>query len=1180
MQVITTTQRQSARNAKTVSQPRKCHGKIGDRSQTKTGCSVRKQPRRQQKSTGSNSKNDSRSSNPNLAPTSAVKVDSASSGGKEESGDVNENVEANDVAIHRNPTASSQQQPPSLPTSKSKSNRARQSSLDHTTLPNQHIRSSTANSVKDKSVSGCTQSSPNQPPQPIPTPNTAVARSTRSHARKSLQESSFEVSFERIQSLSPPGVAVPFAMGTKLDTSPSSSSTSSQRTTRPASGKPSSADSSIEDSVMPSSQQLADFFLTMTPLPTPISPEREQLPSGNLLSAVSSTRLIAPHPSTCTTTAVLLPSLHSNSATASAPNQTSTPALLTPVLGASHVISTPMISHSDAPFLSRFDTNPNPPSKVNISLIPHSGINGKSQSLNTTNASGLSSSTAAVSTSCSNSLQMSTLFMPSTTQFSITTQPRVTSLPFTSVAPVTQSERQPRKQTAKSRSTPPKPTFSSIYQQLVTDKKIKPSKSTRKKPPRKKKSTPAAPLPQAAVVGETTSSGQASEKVTKKSTKHGLSSKLISPLCTAFPTFVIPQMPVGSGTDPSLIVSPVWVGPGSFSGLTSTMPYQTPPTNPPTSSSPSSTQTLPAFMTCGSNPLQSSNSTSTVASQASSSKQLPSLGYNGPLIGAFPSSSYSGLPAFPVDFQLKATTSTTGAKSISHANQDLAAGSRKGPSKLLSTTSNASKISSDSTTSNSSSISTTSTSPESSRPHVDKYGASAVDQRMDKTLQYNSLHESPHHSLRTSPSLTARSSTQSRSSTTSTSIMSPPTHIPTKFRFPSVSSPLSQPSSSLPSTTFSGLTTMLMSPSSDTNTLSPTLTTHTTLDSLSLTTQGGVSALASNVVTAPSSSKPLDVNSLEYRKFILKRVHQWNEHKKKMMEGCGEHTKLKPLPTFADGSVLQPSPTGDDTAHLGQPLRSSSSTFKFTTSSANTSRESSPVSSTILNLGSNPKLLTVEPPVTFAATLTPCFNSINTPTSLERKLPATTTTNSPRTHPAFLQLKSPSSMSGSTTSPEVVASVVSSAVRMDDIIAANCGSSVVAPSLVFNSSFMGDISSMSCQELEQLYKHNVEKLEQQKKLISILEIQLKRVREQQQSVTTQTPSQSEVYKRFLSFVVEPELIPDDSSTLCSDKFGYSHLVKQSKTKPRLDFNDIIKGGTFDRPVLNEKYDFYANFGHS
>ena len=46
------------------------------------------------------------------------------------------------------------------------------------------------------------------------------------------------------------------------------------------------------------------------------------------------------------------------------------------------------------------------------------------------------------------------------------------------------------------------------------------------------------------------------------------------------------------------------------------------------------------------------------------------------------------------------------------------------------------------------------------------------------------------------------------------------------------------------------------------------------------------------------------------------------------------------------------------------------------------------------------------------------------------------------------------------------------------------------------------------------------------------------------------------------------------SIVNGDKFGYGHLIDGSKS---VDFNHVIKGGTFDRPVLNEKYDFYANF---
>ena len=123
---------------------------------------------------------------------------------------------------------------------------------------------------------------------------------------------------------------------------------------------------------------------------------------------------------------------------------------------------------------------------------------------------------------------------------------------------------------------------------------------------------------------------------------------------------------------------------------------------------------------------------------------------------------------------------------------------------------------------------------------------------------------------------------------------------------------------------------------------------------------------------------------------------------------------------------------------------------------------------------------------------------------------------------------------------------------------------------------------MSRLELEQLCKHNIEKLELQKKIISILEAQLKQVREQLKDFSTQKPTQSEVYQRFLPFIVEPKLIPDFSS-IFSDKFGYDHLAKQpndTSTKPTLDFNEVVKGGTYDRPVLSEKYDFYANFGCS
>ena len=360
------------------------------------------------------------------------------------------------------------------------------------------------------------------------------------------------------------------------------------------------------------------------------------------------------------------------------------------------------------------------------------------------------------------------------------------------------------------------------------------------------------------------------------------------------------------------------------------------------------------------------------------------------------------------------------------------------------------------------------------------------------------------------------------------------------------------------------------------------------LSSPSLTAQSLV-VVGSSAASSPSSGKVQDVNSLEYRKLILKRVQQWNERKQKMMQ------LPAPPPVFHDGSML--SPTSDDTGQLASgsvnfspSLRSalmssptnapgSNSNFKVAVSLANAASGECSPTSMILGIGS-PKLLTVGPPVTFADTLPPRRNSNSNPlSSLGPKSPSTTSAPVTRSSP---DLKLPSLTSSLVTSPTVVPSVVGSAIQMDDILAASYGCTMVAPSVVFNSSFMGDLSSMSRWELEQLYKHNMEKLEQQKKFISILEAQLKQVRDQHDCFSTQKPSQSEVYKQFLSFIVEPKLIPDISS-ICSDKFGYEHLSKETngaKTKPTLDFNEVIKGGTFDRPVLNEKYDFYANFDRS
>ena len=234
-------------------------------------------------------------------------------------------------------------------------------------------------------------------------------------------------------------------------------------------------------------------------------------------------------------------------------------------------------------------------------------------------------------------------------------------------------------------------------------------------------------------------------------------------------------------------------------------------------------------------------------------------------------------------------------------------------------------------------------------------------------------------------------------------------------------------------------------------------------------------------------------------------------------------TTISIPPMFRDGSVR--SPTSDDTANPGQLSSSvnlgpslntvlvSSSTdtpgfnSHFTVSSANISREGSSTS-TILGLNS-PELLSN----TIADTIAPCPSS-NSPSSLDITSPSTTTMSATT---SSLDLRLPSTTCSSITSPIAVPSVVSSAARMDDILTASSsyGCSMVAPSTVLDSSFMGDISSMSRSELEQLCKHNMEKLELQKKIISILEAQLKQVREQLESFSTQKPTQSDIYQRLI-----------------------------------------------------------------
>ena len=792
-------------------------------------------------------------------------------------------------------------------------------------------------------------------------------------------------------------------------------------------------------------------------------------------------------------------------------------------------------------------------------------------------------------------------------QCSITTQTRLISSPSaTESQPGRQSDQQTKDESHS------KPTPTSIYRQLVADKKIVPGKrksSSGKKPSslKKRKVSESFKMP----AGEPSMKHKA---VATNSPKEGLSSRLSAPLHTTFPTFVIPQMPMGGGTDPNVIVSPVWLGPSSFgSGLMPTLSAHATPTcntglDNTTWSLGSSLQ-APSF-SAGSNSHKLTSSNSVVAPQTASRQQSP-FGFGNPQLGSFQSQKFPGIPLFPADLPLKSSvnpnlplsspentnqafisnsiaerTATTAASNSSQKQTTKV----RGPSKQ---TNAATSIATNKDARNAGlsfqSSSSTAGSLDVSRPHIDMYPEDplASSQQVKKTLPYHQPAEHPcdmgipyaiHNTLPNTRPVPMSQPTRT------------PTNMPRRFHFPTVSSPTSLPSWS------SGVTCAFNSrPAtlklSNSTGISPTVVSTPTSSSL---------ATPSEVVTTSSSMGPLiqDVNSFEYRMMILKKVQQWNEQKKKILkDNAKPKTKSSSPPLLVAGDETFSSLSNDGACPV-QPFNTSTNispcsstgvvgsltetsglnTLILSTSSLTTSDSQSSVTgeaSTAVtsvsaplpalrspqplpalsspkphSLGS-PKLLTVGPPVTFAETLVP---------TLSPSLPF------PHSGKDLTSMTSP-------TGP----SVAGDATQMDDIITASFGSSIVSPSVVFNSAFIGDISAMSRWELEQLYRHNMEKLEQQKKFIKILEAQLKRICEQH--TTNQNQSQSDVYKRFLSFVVEPELVPD-VSIVTSNKFGYGHLLSGAKAAPPLDFNEIIKGGTFDRPVMNKKYDFYANFAHS
>ena len=1042
-------------------------------------------------------------------------------------------------------------------------------------------------------------------------------------------DGSLKVSLRRPQVLSfpapPQHAAPPFILGSGLDSPETSSSGSlhsslTQAYVATASNLTSttpptmSASSSIINNphppttTMPSSVELARYFTSLSPLP-PVSPKRKKSPNTQL-SADTPKSPADKHHANCRNSTPEKPSMHGSEqivkSSQDKPSGHSNEAFIPPV-----VASSPLATSS-------------PPS-----------------------------------------------FSSSVAQCSITTQARVTS---PTAASTVESERRPYQWTTDQPKS--KPTPSSIYQQLLADNKLTLNKSKKSKKSQTRKAKPV-------------SSGGVSKVGAKRSPKEGLSSKLhmSAPLSTNFPTFVIPHIPMGGGGDPSIIVSPVWLGPGSFSGLMSTLPSSSiapsstatvhstlhataygPPTLPPpvtacnaslsvaqkthprfpsnapfstavrsashtlttdhatlftppkalSSAPPSAAANIPPSSSlsppkepacsvplvfsaaskcspfapplpgttittttaigslvtnCGWSKRASSNAHQVVANYSTGSIPLkpssvvaqgtteqPSLlGFGNTQLCSFQSQTSPLLPHHlppktSISFDVM-TNSTEKANqplrsnSITEMKVAARAQTMSGQSSAQSEKHHRRWSAANKSKSNLSSLSVSSTGP----VQIDMYPDSPP-----TPSQHTSLFLPINEHLHRTHVVTSTSNTTPSTSSSKFSLMSPPSsssHLPKnrgQFRFPSVSSEL--PSPSVLRT--SELHSRLESPSCGSITPVPPMA--TTSSRQSPTTVSGITTTSTS-----EGSNTADINSIEYRRLILRKVQQWNEEKQRKLHGKAKWAKLM-SPSILDDSDPLKSPSTVDAASPIEQFSSTNLSPRLSTDLADKfvgDQTFQPGTSTMSSTGppagktspSSPKLLVVGPPITFAETLIP--RTVSSPLINKKSLLST--------------LSSPS-----------VPSVAGSAMQMDDILSVSDGSSIVAPSVVFNSAFMGDISSMSRWELEQLYKHNMEKLEQQKKFIRILEVQLKKIHEQHENFGAHKPTQSEIYQRFLTFVVEPELVPD-VPIVGADKFGYGHLVKQAEgtnNTPTLNFNEVIKGGTSDRPILNEKYDFYATFG--
>ena len=119
-----------------------------------------------------------------------------------------------------------------------------------------------------------------------------------------------------------------------------------------------------------------------------------------------------------------------------------------------------------------------------------------------------------------------------------------------------------------------------------------------------------------------------------------------------------------------------------------------------------------------------------------------------------------------------------------------------------------------------------------------------------------------------------------------------------------------------------------------------------------------------------------------------------------------------------------------------------------------------------------------------------------------------------------------------------------------------------SPTLPMNP-FVADLGEDQA-EIERLYLHNLALLKQQEQYTKMLEQHLLKL--QRESKSSRKPSKMDVYRQFLSFVVEPNCIPDIPLSIP----GFNSESSQ----------EIELKGTFDKPILSSTHNVYASFGHT